>query len=112
VQNWIFDYMAVDKKAITEHDRAVYAAAYNSEEALSAALGWFRSFATDIADAGTYAPLLCPVLGLGGIGFDFIAAFLHTAAPAATVVKLPETGHWIPDEQPKETVRRLIEFLG
>lgn len=111
VQDWLFDYLAVDKAAITPHDRAVYAAAYDSADALRAVRGWFSAFATDIADAAGYAPLAMPVLGLGGISYDFLAAFLSTAAPAATVVKLPDTGHWIPDEQPDETVRRLLEFL-
>jgi len=61
---------------------------------------------------GTYAPLTVPVLGLGGISYDFLAAFLSTAAPNATVLKLPNTGHWIPDEQPDETVRQFTEFFG
>jgi hypothetical protein len=101
VQNWIFDYMAVENRPITEHDRAVYAAAYDSEEALGAALGWFRSFATDIADAANYAPLFCRVLGLSGTGFDFLAAFLNTAAPAAITKEIshsadPHGGESIP----------------
>ena len=112
VQDWLFDYLAADKTAITAHDRAVYASAYDSADALRAANGWFSSFATDIADAGGYAPLIIPVLGLGGISHDFLAAFLGTAAPDATVIKLPNTGHWIPDEQPEETVRHLNKFFG
>lgn len=112
VQDWLFDYLAADKTAITAHDRAVYTAAYDSADALRAANSWFSSFATDIADAGGYAPLTIPVLGLGGISYDFLAAFLGTAAPDATVLKLPNTGHWIPDEQPEETVRHLNQFFG
>ncbi|MGV2293511.1 alpha/beta hydrolase [Trinickia sp. YCB016] len=112
VQDWLFDYLAVDKTAITAHDRAVYHAAYDHAEALRAANGWFSSFATDIADAGAYAPLTIPVLGLGGISYEFLVAFLGTAAPGATVLKLPNTGHWIPDERPDDTVRHLNDFLG
>jgi pimeloyl-ACP methyl ester carboxylesterase len=112
VQDWLFDYLAADKTKITAHDRAVYAAAYDSADALRAANGWFSSFATDIADAGKYSPLTIPVLGLGGISYDFLAAFLGTAAPDATVLKLPNTGHWIPDEQPDETIRLLTKFFG
>jgi len=112
VQNWIFDYLAADKTAITAHDRAVYAVAYNSADALRAVTGWFSSFTTDIADAAGYAPLTLPVLGLGGISFDFLAPFLKAAAPNAQVVKLADTGHWIPDEKPDETIRRFVEFLG
>ena len=51
-------------------------------------------------------------LGLGGISYDFLAAFLSTAAPGATVLKLPNIGHWLPDEQPDEIVRLLTEFFG
>ncbi|MCX4148325.1 MULTISPECIES: alpha/beta fold hydrolase [Paraburkholderia] len=49
---------------------------------------------------------------VNGISYDFLAAFLGTAAPDATVLKLPNTGHWIPDEQPEETVRHLNKFFG
>ena len=112
VQNWIFDYLAADKTAITAHDRAVYAVAYNSADALRAVTGWFSSFTTDIADAAGYAPLTLPALGLGGISFDFLAPFLKAAAPNAQVVKLADTGHWIPDEKPDETITRFVEFLG
>jgi pimeloyl-ACP methyl ester carboxylesterase len=111
VQDWLFDYLAADKTKITAHDRAIYTAAYGSADALRAANGWFSSFATDIADAGGYPPLTIPVLGLGGISYDFLVAFLGTAAPDATVLKLPNTGHWVPDEQPDETVRLLTEFF-
>jgi len=112
VQDWLFDYLAADRAKITAHDRSVYIAAYGSSEALRAANSWFSSFAKDIADVGTYAPLTVPVLGLGGISYDFLAAFLSTAAPNASVLKLPNTGHWIPDEQPDETVRQFTEFFG
>ena len=54
----------------------------------------------------------CRRLGLGGFSFDFLAAFLSTASPDAKVLKLPNTGHWIPDEQPDETVRLVTEFIG
>jgi pimeloyl-ACP methyl ester carboxylesterase len=52
------------------------------------------------------------VLGLRGIRSAILPAFLATAAPGAKVLELPNTGHWIPDEQPDETVRLLTEFLG
>ena len=112
VQDWLFDYLAADRTKITVHDRAVYTAAYDSADALRAANSWFSSFAIDIADVGSYPPLTIPVLGIGGISYDFLAAFLGTAAPGAKVLKLPNTGHWIPDEQPDETVRLLRDFLG
>jgi pimeloyl-ACP methyl ester carboxylesterase len=53
-----------------------------------------------------------PVLGLGGISYDFLSAFLGSAAPQAVIVKLPDTGHWIPDEKPDETVRQILEFIS
>lgn len=111
LQDWIFDYLGVNRKAITAHDRAVYAAAYDSADALRAVHGWFSSFSTDISDAATYRALDVPALGLGGISFDFLAAFLQTAAPKAKLVRLPDTGHWIPDEQPEDVVRLLFDFI-
>lgn len=112
VQDWIFDYMAVNKAAITSHDRAVYASAYNSRDAIRAMNGWFAAFDQDLKDVARYAKLEMPVLGLGGFSYDFMYAFLSARAPGARLIKLANTGHWIPDEQPTETVKLLGEFLG
>lgn len=112
MQNWVIDYLCVDQRAVSDHDRAVFALAYEDDSSIRASLAWFRAFDQDISDAATYAPLAMPVLGLGGIGFEFLAAFLRQAAPAARVIELAGTGHWIPSEQPTALVAHLARHLG
>lgn len=111
MQNWVLDYLAHDPDAVSDHDRAVFAAAYEDDAAIRASLGWFRAFGQDVADGATYAPLTMPVLGLGGIGHDFLALFLQGVAPGARVVRLEVTGHWIASEQPDELTRHLMAHL-
>lgn len=112
VQNWVMDYLARDAKSITDHDRAIYAKAYEDDASIRASLEWFRSFGQDLIDGAAYAPLTMPVLGLGGIGHEFLALFLQGAAPHARVVKLENTGHWIPSEQPEALVSYLNEHVS
>lgn len=107
LQDWVIDYLCMDARAVSDHDCAVFAAAYEDEASIRASLQWFRAFDQDIRDAASYAPLTMPVLGLGGIGHDFLAMFLETAAPGAQVVKLADTGHWIPSEQPALLLKYL-----
>lgn len=101
MQEWVLDYLSADAHAVSHHDRAVFAVAYEDDDSIRAALGWFRAFGQDMDDVAGYAPLAMPVLGVGGIGHDFLAMFLQAAAPGARVVKLDNTGHWIASEQPQ-----------
>jgi pimeloyl-ACP methyl ester carboxylesterase len=109
MQNWVLDYLSHDQAAVSDHDRAVFAGAYEDDASIRASLGWFRAFDQDMADFATYAPLNMPVLGLGGIGHDFLSMFLQSAAPAARVVKLEDTGHWIASEKPDALVAHIRE---
>src|SRR5262245_5310348 len=111
LQSWVFDYKAGNKSPITAHDRAVYAAAYNSADAIRAEQGWYQTFGQDIADQKTYARLEMPVLGLGGAGYDRLNDFLGPRTTNLKIVRFEKTGHWIPEERPQETVKALREFF-
>ena len=111
MQNWTIDYLSHDLHAVSDHDRAVFTAAYDDDASVRASLEWFRAFDQDIKDAATYAPLTMPVTGLGGIGFDFLAMFLQAAAPGAKITRLEKTGHWIPSEQPDALVAHLRALI-
>ena len=57
--------------------------------------------------------LTIPVLSIGGeksLGNE-LAAQMKLVADNVTVVVLPNTGHWILEEQPKETTDALVKFL-
>jgi len=57
--------------------------------------------------------LTMPVLSIGGdksLGNE-LAAQMKLVATDVTVVVLSNTGHWIFEEKPKETIDALVKFL-
>jgi len=54
-----------------------------------------------------------PVLSIGGdksLGNE-LSAQMKLVADNVDVVVLPNTGHWILEERPKETTEELVNFL-
>jgi pimeloyl-ACP methyl ester carboxylesterase len=57
--------------------------------------------------------LRMPVLSIGGeksLGKE-LGEQVKLVATDATMVVLPDTGHWIMEERPKETMEALLKFL-
>jgi pimeloyl-ACP methyl ester carboxylesterase len=57
--------------------------------------------------------LAMPVLSIGGeksLG-KALGQQMKLVATNVTVIVLPDTGHWILEEQPKETTDALVKFL-
>ena len=111
-QDWFFHYLTKHDEAIDGFDRKVYARAYSSRTAIRAGDAWYQTFPEDIAASKTYQPLKMPLLSLGGPGYGWLkAAMLINRAENASVVKFKDSGHFIPDEQPKVLVKHLRDFL-
>ena len=110
-QEWFFRYLLKDESAIDARDRAVYAAAYASREAIRAGNAWYQAFPQDIVDDGTYGKLTMPVLGLGGPGFGWLKATLSGKATDLRVIKVEGSGHFIAEEKPEATLGYLADFL-
>ena len=110
--DWVFDYQTVDRAAISEFDREVFAAAYEAPGASAAVSGWYRTFNQDIADLAAYPVLPMPVLGLGGMTYPVLEAFLVGRAQSLKLVALDNVGHWLSEEKPTETTEALLAFLG
>ena len=115
-----FDYFwndfAADKThSIPEADRKAYAAAYARPGRMHAGWAYFVSFrqaAKDFAQL-SQTKLTMPVLTIGGdksLG-DALAQQTKLVATDVTVVVLKDTGHWVLEEQPKETTEALQKFL-
>lgn len=109
--DWFFRYMLQDESAIDAQDRAIYAAAYASRDAIRASNGWYQAFPQDIVDDGTYAPLTIPVLGLGGPGYKRLKANLYAKAPGSRSFRIDGSGHFIPEEAPMALLAHLRDFL-
>ncbi|SEK62834.1 Pimeloyl-ACP methyl ester carboxylesterase [Roseateles sp. YR242] len=110
-QAWFFHYLLQDESAINAEDRAVYAKAYASRDAIRAGNAWYQAFPQDILDDNGYGPIRVPVLALGGPGYGWLKAVLTPKAADLTVVKMVGSGHFIPEEQPQETLQQLNSFL-
>jgi pimeloyl-ACP methyl ester carboxylesterase len=110
-QEWFFKYLLYDESAISPRDRAVYAAAYASRDAIRAGNAWYQAFPRDINDDKSYSKLEMPVLGLAGPGYNWLKDTLERHAANVKVVKIPNCGHFIAEEKPDETIRYLNEFL-
>ena len=115
-----FDYFwndfAADKtRSIPEADRKAYAAAYARPGRMKAAWAYFVSFNQAAKDFAQLArtPLTMPVLAIGGeksLG-EVLGAQMKSVARDVTVIVLKNTGHWILEENPKETTDALTKFL-
>jgi pimeloyl-ACP methyl ester carboxylesterase len=107
---------AADKtRSIPEAERKAYAAAYARPGRMRAGWAYFVSFqqaAKDFAEL-SQTKLTMPVLVIGGeksLG-DVLAQQMKLVAPDVSVVVLKDTGHWVMEERPKETMDALVKFL-
>jgi pimeloyl-ACP methyl ester carboxylesterase len=76
---------------------------------------YFASFpktATDFAELAK-TQLTIPVLSMGGAKANAVAPGeqVKLIAPNAKIIVLENTGHWIMEERPKETMDALVAFL-
>jgi pimeloyl-ACP methyl ester carboxylesterase len=115
-----FDYFwndfAADKtQSIPEADRQAYVAAYSRPGRMHAGWAYFVSFlqaASDFAQL-SQTRLTMPLLTIGGeksLGAP-LGEQAKLVATNVTVVVLKNAGHWVLEEQPKETAEALQKFL-
>ncbi|MGD0404676.1 MAG: alpha/beta hydrolase [Candidatus Acidiferrales bacterium] len=115
-----FDYFwndfAADKThSLSEADRAAYTAAYSRPGRMRAGWAYFVSFqqaAKDFAELSK-TKLTMPVLAIGGekANGTLLGQQMKIVATDARMVVLPNTGHWVMEERPKETMDALMKFL-
>jgi len=115
-----FDYywndFAADKtRSIPESDRKAYANAYAQPGRMRAGWAYFSSFpqaAKDFAELSR-TKLTMPVLSIGGeksLG-GVLGDQMKLVATQVSVIVLKNTGHWMMEENPKETMDALVKFL-
>ena len=108
--------MAADKAhSIPEADRIAYAAAYARPGRMRAGWAYFVSFQKAASDFAEFArtKLSMPVLSLGGenANGDALGRQARLIGTNVSVVTLRDTGHWMMEERPKETMDALVRFL-
>jgi pimeloyl-ACP methyl ester carboxylesterase/uncharacterized RmlC-like cupin family protein len=110
------DFAADGTRSISEADRLAYTAAYARPGRMRAAWAYFVSFpeaARDFAQLAQ-AKLTMPVLAMGGekANGDALARQVKLVAANVETLVLPNTGHWVMEERPRETMDALMRFLG
>ena len=113
---YFWNVLAADKThSIPEGERKAYTEAYSKPARMRAAWRYFASWpqlAKDFAHL-SQTKLIMPVLSIGGeksLGKE-LGAQMKLVADNVTVIVLPNTGHWILEEKPKETTNALVNFL-
>jgi pimeloyl-ACP methyl ester carboxylesterase len=100
-----------------EASRAHYAELYAKPGRMHGGFAQFAAFDQDVIDnkaAVGRGRLQMPVLAVGGdhsLG-STMAYIMRFAADNVREVVIPDSGHWLMEEQPKATVAAIVEFLS
>ena len=110
------DFAADRTRSLPEADRQAYATAYARPGRMRAAWAYFASFQQTAKDFAQFSQtkLTMPVLSIGGekaLGAA-LAQQVQLVATNAQSITLPNTGHWVMEENPQGTMDALVSFLG
>jgi pimeloyl-ACP methyl ester carboxylesterase len=111
-----YNELSANPAGIDEATRQHYAALYARPRAMHDALETFAAFPQDAKDNQVFlakGKLPMPVLAIGGdhsYGLK-LANEVGFAASNVKAVSIPNSGHWLMEEQPKATVDAILAFL-
>ena len=109
------DFAADKNHSIPENDREAYTAAYSRPGRMRAGWQYFVVFPQTAKDFAELAKtrLTMPVLAIGGekANGEVLGEQVKLVATNAQMVVLKNTGHWVMEENPKETIAALMNFL-
>jgi len=107
---------SADPKKFSEASRVHYAALYARPGAMHAGFAQFAAFDQDARDNQAFASaakLTMPVLAIGGeksFG-PTMAVVMRAAATDVRELVIPNSGHWLMEEQPAATIAAVRAFL-
>ncbi|HTC25084.1 MAG TPA: alpha/beta hydrolase, partial [Gemmatimonadales bacterium] len=107
---------SADPKKFSEASREHYARLYARPGAMHAGFEQFKAFDQDAIDDKAFVAqgkLTMPVLALGGeksFG-PMMATVMRAAATSVTEGVVPQSGHWIMEENPTATIKLVTDFL-
>jgi pimeloyl-ACP methyl ester carboxylesterase len=109
------DDLEVVKGSVTPNDIAVFSRYLRDPAHLEANFAWFRTLPQDMVNDAVYqkTKLAMPVLAIGAkasLG-DFVPNQVKAYASNVTGVVVPDSGHWMYEEQPAELSRILLNFF-
>ena len=107
---------SADPKKFDEASRAHYAKLYAQPGAMHAGFEQFKAFDQDATDNKAFVAngmLAMPVLAVGGeksFG-PMMATVMRAAATNVQAAVVPNSGHWVMEENPAATIKLVEDFL-
>lgn len=119
ILNWLFENYGHLPNCIPEADRREYLRTYCKPGAMRAMFGYYRALPQDAADNQAFlrvnGKLRMPVLALGGNkSFGRGIETLESLQRVAENVRgglIPDSGHWVTEEQPEFVASELRQFF-
>jgi pimeloyl-ACP methyl ester carboxylesterase len=113
---YFWNDLAADKmRSLPESDRKAYVAAYSRPGRMRAGWAYFASWPETAKDFAQMAQtkLSMPVLSIAGerASATILGPQMKLVATDVQVIVLKDTGHWLMEERPKETMDALNAFL-
>jgi pimeloyl-ACP methyl ester carboxylesterase len=113
---YFWDDLAADKtRSLPVADREAYVAAYSRAGRMRAGWAYFAAWPDTARDFAQLAQtkLTMPVLSIAGekASAAILSPQMKLVATDVTVIELKDTGHWLMEERPKETMDALVAFL-
>ena len=113
--SWFYDH-AYNKTAINGADVTEYVKHYSAPGGMHAGFEYYRAIFDDISQNKQYAKtkLTMPVLALGG-DHSFGNLIINSIRTVANNVRggvVPNSSHWIPEEQPDFLIKMLENFFA
>ena len=109
------DLAADSKRSLPTADRNAYVAAYSRPGRMRAGWAYFAAWPETANDFAQMAKtkLTMPVLSIAGekASAAILSPQMKLVATDVTVLNFKETGHWLMEERPEETMKALIAFL-
>lgn len=113
---YFWNELAADKThSLPAADRKAYVAAYSRPGRMRAGWAYFAAWPDTAKDFAELAQtqLTMPVLSIAGekASAPILGPQMKRVATNVTVIDLKDTGHWLMEERPNETMDALVKFL-
>ena len=113
---YFWNDLAADKNhSLSVVDRKAYVVAYSKPGRMRAGWAYFASWPETAKQFAQLAQtkLTMPVLSIAGEKASAVALGpqMKLVATNASIVELKDTGHWVMEERPQETMDAIVKFL-
>jgi pimeloyl-ACP methyl ester carboxylesterase len=121
--SWFYQNLAYNPSAITQEDINEYVSRYSAPGGMRAGFEYYRAFQENVMQNQNYSqtmlpmPVLAlgaayiPVLG-GNITMPTIVYGMQQLAENVQGIRVPNSGHFIAEEQPQFVINQLSNFFG